>query len=148
MEDRVSHLPMRRAQFTGEMMDIMYRRHGVERLEDLQLLTNDILGDVDATVFHRRRLYAALHTEVQRADAHRRYSQLPPRCKDPVRDAFRFARLERFARVVRTRLGATLAKHLAELRRVYDSAKQNAPPPGHVLVRSREGSLCAGTSHY
>jgi len=118
MEDRVSHLLMRRAQFTGEMMDIMYRRHGVERLEDLQLLTNDILGDVDATVFHRRRLYAALHTEVQRADAHRRYSQLPPRCKDPVRDAFQFARLERFARVVRTRLGATLAKHLAELRRV------------------------------
>ena len=114
----MSHLLMRRAQFTGEMMDIMYRRHGVERLEDLQLLTNDILRDVDATVFHRRRLYAALHTELQRADAHRRYSQLPPRCKDPVRDALQFARLERFARVVRTRLGATLAKHLAELRRV------------------------------
>lgn len=118
MEDRVSHLLMRRAQFTGEMMDIMYHRHGVERLEDLQLLTNDTLRDVEATVFHRRRLYAALHTEVQRADVHRRYSQLPPRCKDPVRDALRFARLERFAHIVSTRLGATLAKHLAELRRV------------------------------
>ena len=32
------------------MIDIMYRQHGVERLEDLQLLTNDTLRDVQATL--------------------------------------------------------------------------------------------------
>ena len=118
MEDRGSDVLLKRAHFTGKMIDIMYRHHGVERLEDLQLLTNDTLRDVQATVFHRRRLRAAVLTEVQRAGARVRHSQSPPRCTDTVRDALQFARLERFADAVSSTLGATHAKHLVELRRV------------------------------
>lgn len=92
--------------------------HGVESLQDLHDVTEDMLRDIGAKPLHRRRFEAA-RTHLSRAssDRHLHANSSTLSCNQPHATLLSKVRLGRFAEVLSTQLGVRRICQLLELQR-------------------------------